>query len=171
MSNRNNVKWEKTSNDKMSNGWCDLLLWGMIVHQYVKYQCSHFVVIKKQKYLYIFFFPIFYSTFCTIRRSFIRHFVPFGVFPFNILYHSVFFAFDVLYHSAFCPIQRFFHSTFCTIRRFFHSTFCPIQRFVFRRFVIRRFVLSAFITSTFCQWTNRNRVGIPQFFLMCLLKF
>jgi hypothetical protein len=71
------------------------------------------VVIKKQKYLNIFF----------------------SYFLFDVLYHSTFF------HSTFCPIRLFFHSTFCPVRRFFHSAFLTIRPFVpFGVFSIRRFV-------------------------------
>ncbi len=150
LSNRNNIEWDKMSNAKMSNGtkrrmskpfwtlyvfWFDIayfrhselfdvFLWVMIVRQYVvqQYQCSHSVAIKIQKYLHIFFLPYFHSTFCPIRRFFIRRFVPFGVFTFNILSHSVFF------HSTFCPIRRFFHSMFFPFDIMYHSAFCPVRR-------------------------------------------
>ncbi len=86
------------------------------------------------------------STFRAIRR-----FVPFDIFSFDILSHSVFF------HSTFCPIRCFSIQHFVlfgvfSIRRFFHSTFCPIRPFVpfdvssircfvpFGVFSIRRFV-------------------------------
>ncbi len=116
--------------------------------QYVvqQYPCSHSEVIKNQKNLHIFFLPYFHSTFCPIRCFFIRHFVPFGVFTFDILSRSAFFPFkvfsiwhfvpfgllsrstlvpfDVLSHSAFFPFDVLSHSVFCLLT-FCRSTFCP----------------------------------------------
>ncbi len=63
----------------------------------------------------------FHSTFCPIRCFYIQHFVPFGVFTFNILSHSVFF------HSTFCPVRRFFHSIFFPFDVLSHSAFCPVR--------------------------------------------
>ncbi len=113
--------------------------------QYVvqQYPCSHAVVIKNQKYLHIFFLPYFHSTFCPIRRFSIRRFVPFGVFTFDILSHSVFF------HSTFCPVRRFFHLMFFSIRCFVPFGVVPFDVLSFNVLSIRRLLLRHFVSEPF----------------------
>jgi hypothetical protein len=105
-----------------------------------------------------------YSTFFPIRHFDIRRFVPFDIFAFDILSHSMLFLFDILSHSTLCPIRPLLlstlclfgvlsHSTFCPFDILSHSTFCHSAFCLIRRFVVWRFVHSAFVTSTFCRWT------------------
>ncbi len=128
--------------------------------QYVlqQYPCSHSVVIKKQKYLHIFLFPYFHSTFCPIRRFFIlcfvpfgyfsiQHFVPFGVFPFDILSRSAFFPFDVFSIRCFVPFGLLSHSTLVPFDIWSHSAFFP-----FNVLSHSMFCLSTFCRSTFCPF-------------------
>jgi hypothetical protein len=96
-----------------------------------------------------------YSTFCSIRRFFIRHFVPFGVFPFDILSHSVFF------HSTFCPVRRFFHVPFdvSSIRHFVPFGVFSIRRFV--PFGVLSFDVLSFDVLSIRRLLLRHFVGEP----------
>ncbi len=128
-------------------------------------------------FIYISFFPIFYSTFCTIQHLFIRRFVPFAIFPFNILSRSVFFPFNVfsirrfllfnlLSQSAFFPFDVLYHSAFFPFDVLSHSAFC----------------LSTLCCSTFCTFgvcyfdllsVNRKSCSFPFHLNSCIqsLKF
>ncbi len=105
------------------------------------------VVIKNQKYFHIFFLPYFHSTFCPIRRFYIRHFVPFGVFPFDVLSRSAFFPFDVFSIRCFVPFGLLSHSTLVPFDLLSHSAFFP-----FDVLSHSAFCLSTFCRSTFCPF-------------------
>ncbi len=104
--------------------------------------------------------------FCTIRHFFIRRFVPFGYFSFDILSRSAFFPFSVFSIRCFLLFNLLSQSTFFPFNVLSHSAFFPFNVLSHSAFCLSTFCRSMFCTFGVCYFdilsvNRRNTCFIP----------